>query len=138
MRSNLTASLAIILLATVISSCRHEAEEKVPEPQASSATIQLKTGCWTYYNIKEKSIIGYSLIGNDKEDQEWYGRTDWDVAFSETGIRTNSGTSGVGKGGIRLQPSVPDSLDLSELEEYHYLFTDFIQDTLGVYTEIPL
>lgn len=83
-------------------------------------------------------MIGYGLIGNEKDDQEWYGRTDWDVAFSESGIRTNSGTSGVGKGGLRIQPQIPDTVEMSELEEYHYLFTDFIQDTLGVYTEIPL
>lgn len=138
MRNNIRTSLIVIALAAVLCGCRHEKEEKVPVPQASSSTIQLKTGYWAYYSIKDNSVIGYGLIGNEKDDQEWYGRTDWDVAFSESGIRTNSGTSGVGKGGLRIQPQIPDTVEMSELEEYHYLFTDFIQDTLGVYTEIPL
>ncbi|MCD7711078.1 MAG: HmuY family protein [Porphyromonadaceae bacterium] len=47
------------------------------------------------------SIIGRSKLGDATEDSLWYNRTDWDIALCSDMLRTNSGTSGVGKGGIQ-------------------------------------
>lgn len=137
LHSRLSLAAAVVLILT-FAACRKESVKTVPVPVESEETIQLKVGYWTYYNIKNSETVGYGLIGDSIDDSEWYLRKDWDIAFSETGIRTNSGTSGNGDGGIRIMPEVPDSLNLSEYEEYRYQFTDFLSDTLGIYTEIPL
>lgn len=135
---NRMALAAVLLLATAITACRKESVKTVPIPVDSEVTIQLKDGYWTYYNIKNSEEVGFGLIGDSIDDSEWFLRSDWDVAFSVTGIRTNSGTSGKAGGGIRIMPQVPDSLNLSQYEEYRYQFNDFLEDTLGIYTEIPL
>lgn len=129
------SSLFLFLLAVLaMTACRRE-KLVVPEPVETEVSITLKTGQWTYYSLRDAEVVGYSLIGNAEEDEVWFNRTDWDVAFSESGIRTNSGTSGSGRGGVRLQRTAPDSLHLSEYEAYQYQFSDFVVDTLGVYTE---
>jgi|GEM_PF-274962 len=122
----------------IFGSCHEEKAPTVPPAQLSETVIQLKPGYWTYYDISEESVSGYSLIGDSIQDAEWYGRSDWDIAFSENGMRTNGGTSGHGRGGIRMEPQIPDTLELTEYEEYRYLFTDFIMDTLDVRTLIPM
>lgn len=121
-------------MALALTACRRE-KLVVPEPVENEVTITLKTGQWAYYSMRDAEVVGYSIIGSDKEDREWFDRTDWDVAFSESGIRTNGGTSGCGQGGLRLQRTAPDSLHLSEYDAYRYEFSDFVVDTLGVYTE---
>ena len=47
-------------------------------------------------------MVGRSTIGDAEEDKEWADRLDWDIAFSEGGIRTNGGASGRGNGGITV------------------------------------
>lgn len=125
--------MTVILVSMV--SCRKDDSPKVPVPVETESTIDLRIGYWTYYSIKEACTVGYGLIGDPTDDAEWFARLDWDIAFSETGIRTNSGTSGRGNGGIRVQPTVPDSLNLNEYQSYRYQFSDFVVDTQGIYTE---
>lgn len=52
---------------------------------------------WHYYNFKQKKFVG---TGETSADATWAARTDWDVAICRYKVRTNSGTSGVGKGGL--------------------------------------
>jgi len=136
MMNKILVKILLALTLVLLVSCRKEDAPRVPVPVETETEIQLRTGYWAYYNIKESSTVGYGIIGDSIDDAEWFARLDWDIAFSENGIRTNSGTSGRGKGGIRIQPTVPDSLNLSEYEEYRYQFSDFSIDTEGIYTEI--
>lgn len=55
---------------------------------------------WTYISLSKQIVVGTSLFGSAKEDAEWKKRTDWDLAISGKYLRTNSGSSGEGKGGL--------------------------------------
>ena len=56
---------------------------------------------WTYFSFVTGSVVGSSPLGDAQSDARWYKRTDWDIALCSDMIRTNSGTSGKGKGGIQ-------------------------------------
>ncbi|GHT21020.1 hypothetical protein AGMMS4957_09190 [Bacteroidia bacterium] len=61
---------------------------------------------WYYFSFAQGDTIGKSLavlenvnggqIGSEVIDAAWSARTDWDIAFHATDIRTNSGASGTG------------------------------------------
>ena len=59
---------------------------------------------WTYYSLEQGKIVGTSLFGDGNEDARWKQRTDWDIAVCGDLIRTNSGTSGMGNGGLQIVP----------------------------------
>lgn len=50
---------------------------------------------WTYFDVETASVVAPADPTHD---------TTWDVAFSRTLVRTNSGTSGAGVGGARFVP----------------------------------
>jgi hypothetical protein len=51
---------------------------------------------WTYFSFKTGKVVGTSGVEETREEM------DWDIAFHRYDIRTNSGTSGSGKGGAYL------------------------------------
>lgn len=55
---------------------------------------------WTYISFESGKVIGSSELGNAAEDSAWATRKDWDMAICGDMLRTNSGTSGEGNGGI--------------------------------------
>ncbi len=73
------------------------------EPAVTSeVTIHgLEEGRWVYFSIKDGTTVGSSKFLSDEEDAEWAGRTDWDFAICGNYLKTNSGTSGKGSGGIQ-------------------------------------
>jgi hypothetical protein len=58
------------------------------------------TDHWVYYSLEDGKTVGVSRFGDTQADNAWAQRTDWDIAVSGDLIRTNSGRSGSGKGGI--------------------------------------
>lgn len=60
-------------------------------------------GHWHYFSFETGTVIGTSEaiienvnagnIGSEKIDAEWAARTDWDIAFHSTDIRTNGGAT---------------------------------------------
>lgn len=64
---------------------------------------------WHYFSFEEGKVIGTSdavienvtgsNVGTEAIDADWKARTDWDIAFHATDIRTNSGLSGDGDAG---------------------------------------
>ena len=68
---------------------------------------------WTYYSLEQGKIVGTSLFGDGNEDARWKQRTDWDIAVCGDLLRTNSGSSGMGEGGLqvldRAFPSVEEA-----------------------------
>lgn len=88
----------------MLASCKDNVEpdeiEYEPIEIEDTVKITLEPGKWIYYDISDKKIVGKSDIGDDEQDAEWGAQTDWDIAFCESGIRTNGGTSGRGQGGL--------------------------------------
>lgn len=114
-------------------SCREEKAEH-HDPIHQELVISLEPGMWTYYSVSQEKVVGQSVIGNESDDSKWSERLDWDLAFSEYGMRTNSLTSGQGHAGLAV---LPDSL--YELADYGFLESmEYVQDTLDVRMAIPL
>ncbi len=67
--------------------------------QDVSLTVDDVPNRWTYVSLSAH------------EDALWMMRTDWDVAFCNGMIRTNSGSSGKGKGGITWTPVDYDDIE---------------------------
>ena len=66
---------------------------------------------WTYVSLSAHEVVGSSSLGDTHEDALWMLRTDWDIAFCNGMIRTNSGSSGKGKGGITWTPVDYDDIE---------------------------
>lgn len=55
---------------------------------------------WHFFSFAEGKIIGSCNAKDSLENENWRKRTDWDLAFHRQNIKSNSGVSGVGLGGI--------------------------------------
>ncbi len=77
-------------------------EKELQAPYADSRLVINLSGndIWTYISLTDRKIVGTSAFGSENGDKEWQGRLDWDIAICDKHLRTNSGTSGNGKGGI--------------------------------------
>lgn len=62
-------------------------------------------------SLSAHEVVGSSCLGDTREDALWMMRTDWDIAFCNGMIRTNSGSSGKGKGGITWTPVDYDGIE---------------------------
>jgi len=133
-RIKYTIPLLLISLLVFISCRDDDRTQSEPVPVKRELTLTLEPGKWIYYNISDSTVMGTSDIGDDDQDAEWHDRNDWDIALSEVGLRTNSGTSGRGNGGLAV---ISDSLYNTE-REYSLMSLDYRQDTLGVSVIRPL
>lgn len=79
--------------------------------QDVSLTVDDVPNRWTYVSLSAREVVGSSSLGDTHEDALWMLRTDWDIAFCNGMIRTNSGSSGKGKGGITWTPVDYDDVD---------------------------
>lgn len=79
--------------------------------QDVSLTVDDVPNRWTYVSLSGHEVVGSSSLGDTHEDALWMLRTDWDIAFCNGMIRTNSGSSGKGKGGITWIPVDYDDID---------------------------
>ncbi len=74
------------------------------EPQSAVSEITV-TGLselqWTYISLEDNKVVGSSPANDADADAVWAGRTDWDIAVCGDKLRTNSGSSGKGLGGLR-------------------------------------
>ena len=129
---NILLCLAAVVLC--MSSCRDRSDDREPVEVESLLTLTLEPGKWIYYSISDSTIVGRSDIGDAEQDQEWAAQMNWDIAFSESGIRTNGGTSGRGNGGLTV---INDSI--FSLTKQSSLFNlVYTPDTLGVTVIKPL
>lgn len=95
--------IAISVIAAISPSCSSEETGETVEP--SNDTELTVTGLsddqWTYISLRKNTIVGHSAVDDPESDAAWAERTDWDLAVCGDLIRTNSGTSGRGNGGLR-------------------------------------
>ena len=93
--------IPILAVLSLLASCKEEVDD-TPVLRQSETELTLEPGKWIYYRISDNTMVGRSTIGDTEQDKEWADRLDWDIAFSEGGIRTNGGASGRGNGGITV------------------------------------
>lgn len=94
--------LCVLLTATACS----DDDGKAPSTVRGAQTVAMKEDCWTYMSLETGEILGTAAMDDSAAEHAWSERTDWDIAFCGTMIRTNSGTSGRGNGGstVSSQP----------------------------------
>lgn len=126
--------LTAVLFLTAVSCRDKSSDDRDPVKVNRSVTFTLEPGKWIYYSISDSSIVGKSDIGSAADDEEWKGRSDWDIALSESGIRTNGGSSGCGKGGLAI---ISDK-DFEEESFQPLTLLEYTADTLDVCAVIPL
>ncbi len=89
-----------------LGACSQESS-KSPETPAEPARVEsltiegLNDQTWVYVSLEQGKVVGSSPLGDEEQDAAWKARTDWDFALCGELIRTNSGTSGSGNGGIQ-------------------------------------
>lgn len=94
-----------LTLTLSLTSCSSDSDDDGgirPGTEVQSEVIDNKTSQWTYYSLENNKVIGTSVFGDSVSDRSWSERTDWDIALCGTLIRTNSGDSGKGQGGIQI------------------------------------
>lgn len=67
----------------------------------NTVSIAVSDSTWTYFSIERGGVVGTCLLSDRDADRQWAMRDDWDFALCGDMMRTNSGTSGPGKGGVQ-------------------------------------
>lgn len=89
------------LCALTATTCSSE-EETVTASADNYLNVTSLTGNqWHYISLASGRVVGTSPLGSVQEDSAWAQRLDWDLALCGSLIRTNSGTSGQGRGGLK-------------------------------------
>lgn len=103
--TNIGLTLAAALLLGFAGGCSRDNGTGAPSPapaQVETLTIEgLDDQTWVYVSLEEGRTVGTSPLGDVEQDAVWKARTDWDIAICGELLRTNSGTSGNGAGGIQ-------------------------------------
>ncbi len=121
---------AIFFTASLFIACSDdEKKEEVKVPIGTQSVKELVSkgfGAWRYYSFEKgfNKMVGTGSTDPVKgDDAKWAKRTDWDIAFNRYQIRTNSGVSGVGKGGVFIvkeMATMKDFLNLKKASKNDY------------------
>ena len=124
--------LALATAGILFAACDKEKKEEKEEEQQYRLYIQSRptkvaadTADWVYFSFSK----GGEVEGVNEENRQQ--RPDWDLAFNRMVIRTNSGTSGSGKGGA-LSSGKGDLNEVTEAPADGY--TVDTEVTLGGYS----
>lgn len=93
-----------------------------------SLDIPTQADTWTYVSLQDGKTIGTCALGDSTSESQWAKRKDWDIAVCNGIIRTNSGSSGQGKGGITQTSAAFDVVDQAPDNEYQV-----DQDTIQIW-----
>lgn len=85
---------------------------------------------WTYLSLTQNKVMGTCAMKDTVAEKAWSKRMDWDIAICNGHIRTNSGTSGQGMGGITVSSRSYDDTDAASATTFA---TD--KDTVTIRTE---
>jgi hypothetical protein len=104
--NNLNIKLTAICLvcAACLQSCDNKDDLfKKNEPKEGLAVLDCSSYTqWNFFSLSKGELVGSCDAGNADEYESWRNRLDWDLAFHRQDVKTNSGASGIGKGGILL------------------------------------
>ena len=95
------ARLACLSLLAAACSTEHPLATGGPAADRMAVISNVK-GQWTYFSMVTHTVVGTCAVTDTLAQQAYAARTDWDIADGR--IRTNSGTSGPGDGGIAPSP----------------------------------
>lgn len=99
-KSILLHVIGVLLSFTFFSCVKYEATsfdgKILPRKSGYSTGV---TNDWIYFNLRTGEMFNAEKVNQDIKEGEQKERTDWDIAFCGFVLRTNSGTSGIGKGG---------------------------------------
>ncbi len=88
--------------------------DRDPSPRAVTVTAT-DAVAWRYVSLRSGQMVAETASTT----------TDWDVAFSQTRVRTNSGTSGDGAGGAVEVPGTP-YVDITQAPSGTYTTDEFV------------
>lgn len=101
---------ALVLLASCSDGADNSASGQAVG-KSGEMNVTANDAVWTYYSIEQNKVMGTSVFGDSTADSQWKQRTDWDIAICGDLIRTNSGTSGTGNGGLQVVPQGYNELE---------------------------
>ena len=101
---------ALVLLASCSDGADNSASGQAVG-KSGEMNVTANDGVWTYYSIEQNKVMGTSVFGDSTADSQWKQRTDWDIAICGDLIRTTSGTSGTGNGGLQVVPQGYNELE---------------------------
>jgi len=90
--------LMLAVVAATFTSCDKKSNEREINPTVGQVQLDATSRTtWHYYSFAQAKVIG---TGETTDDAAWAARKDWDMAICRFKVRTNSGDSGVGLGGL--------------------------------------
>jgi len=116
----LVALMGILMMTT---SCSKDDDENTPSPVDGLKTGDLILSRATEYG---EDWIYFSFEEGEVEINDQESSLDWDIAFNRYNVRTNSGTSGNGQGGVYDAGAV-DFTSVLAANESGYIVDDSIQ-----------
>jgi len=118
-----TRTILVLLTALILaSSCQNKGDVREPNVSAELTINGLSDTHWTYFSFSLGETVGSSEYCNEEQDAEWAKRTDWDFAICGDKIKTNSGDSGIGLGGV--QRNTTDAFSTLEIAPTEGYLTD--------------
>lgn len=115
-------SIALIAILFAFASCDKEAIE-VNDVKSKEVSLSRKTtygNDWVYYSFEEEKEISGLDETNSKDSDAW------DIAFNRYNVRTNSGNSGIGEGGV-YDAGIVEWTSVIEANETGYIVDDTIE-----------
>jgi|WetSurMetagenome_2_1015567.scaffolds.fasta_scaffold1058278_1 hypothetical protein len=97
-----------IACLSIVSGCAVEEESPSAEHVLSIPAVNNQ---WTYISLSNNSVLGSCALGDSVKEKQWFTRLDWDIAVCNGIIKTNSGTSGLGLGGVKTMSEKDYSID---------------------------
>lgn len=106
-------SVLLLILSVFAISCQSDKDSENTKLPDSELTVEsVSDTCWTYISLDRNEVVGTSPLDSPESDEEWRQRSDWDIAICGDMLRTNSGASGIGDGGVvRIDDATYESLD---------------------------
>ena len=101
MKLNIFHLLLILAVSAVFFSCNEGSGKREPNVSAEITIHGLSEDHWTYFSFEKGEVVGTGKFNDKESDAQWHARKDWDFAICGDRIKTNSGDSGVGLGGIQ-------------------------------------
>ena len=95
------AALAAAVATTGCADDNNGAAGGDKRPVMNTVSIPVTDSTWTYFSLSEGVVVGTSRLTDKSGDAQWSARKDWDFALCGDMLRTNSGTSGIGQGGVQ-------------------------------------
>jgi hypothetical protein len=110
--------LCAVAAAVLLVSCQGNGRQ--PNVSGEITLEGLSADKWTYFSFETGAAVGTSDYRDEAQDAAWAERSDWDFAICGDYIKTNSGTSGKGAGGVQ-QNKTDAFLQITEAPESGYL-----------------